>query len=455
MGTTPSVISSAVSTFNGTSQYAGDLQQAINHAVAIASIPVTQLQDNVASLQSQASEVSTLQNDFGALQSAIQSLGSSSGTQALTGNVSDSTVASVSVDPSSAIAAGTYTLNVISAGTPASAISSAGLPVVTDPSQTSISSASTFTLSIDGSTYQITPSANTLNALAEAINSAGLGVTATVVNVGPPSSPDYRLSLQGTALAAQNIQLSDGAQDLLTALVGGAPAQYQIDGQSTASSSSSQITIAPGVTAHLLAAGQTTISVAPDASGSSNALASFVSAYNGAVAELNNNHGTSGGALTGQSIVTGLEQSLQSLISFTGGSGSVQNLTDLGLTFNQSGQLSFDQATFENAANSDPQDVANFLGSPTTGGFLQAATNLLNGLQNPNTGLFAETNTSIQSQITSDNQEITDTQNRITTMQNTLTAQMSQADTLIASLESQVSYYTQLFQDTQNAIQNG
>jgi flagellar hook-associated protein 2 len=454
MGTTPSALSSAVSTFNGTSQYAGDLQQAINQAVAIASIPVTQLQGNVASLQSQASELSTLQNDFGALQSAIQQLGSSSGTQALTGNVSDSTVASVSVDPSSAIAAGTYTLDVINAGTPASAISSAGL-VVTDPSQTSISSASTFTLSIDGSTYQITPSANTLNSLAEAINSAGLGVTATVVNVGSPSSPDYLLSVQGTSLAAQNIQLNDGAQNLLTVLVAGAPAKYEIDGQSEVSSSSGQITIAPGVTANLLAAGQTTVSVASDPSGSANALTSFVSAYNAVVAELNNNHGTSGGALTGQTIVTGLEQSLQSLISFTGGSGSVQNLTNLGLTFNQSGQLSFDQATFDNAVNSDPQDVSNFLGSPTSGGFLQAATNLLNGLEDPNTGLFAETNTSIQNQITSDNQEITDTQNRITTMQNDLTAQMSQADTLIASLESQVSYYTQLFQDTQDAIQNG
>jgi flagellar hook-associated protein 2 len=455
MGTASSALSSAVSSFNGTSEYAGDLQQAINQAVAIASIPLTQLQDNVTTLQSQAGELSTLQNDFGTLQSAIQQLGSSSGTQALTGTVSDSTVASVSVDPSSAIAAGTYTLDVINAGTPASTISSAGLDLVTDPSQTSISSASTFTLSIGDSTYQITPSGNTLNALAEAINSAGLGVTATVVNVGSLSSPDYRLSLQGTSLAAQTIQLNDGTHNLLTVLVNGAPAQYQIDGQSTVSSSSSQITIAPGVTANLLAAGQTTISVASDPSGAADALTSFVSAYNAVVAELNNNHGTAGGALTGQTIVTGLEQSLESLISFTGGSGSVQNLTDLGLTFSQSGQLSFDQATFDNAANSDPQDVANFLGSPTTGGFLQAATNLLNGLEDPNTGLFAETNTSIQNQITSDNQQITNTQNNITTMQNDLTAQMSQADTMIASLESQQTYYTDLFQDQQDDIQNG
>ena len=39
-------------TFNGTSQYAGDLQQAITQAVTIASIPMTELENNVTTLQS-------------------------------------------------------------------------------------------------------------------------------------------------------------------------------------------------------------------------------------------------------------------------------------------------------------------------------------------------------------------------------------------------------------------
>ena len=54
-----------------------------------------------------------------------------------------------------------------------------------------------------------------------------------------------------------------------------------------------------------------------------------------------------------------------------------------------------------------------------------------------------------------DNNEITDTTNRIVTMQNDMVAQMSAADALIASLQNQVSYFTTLFQDTQNELTSG
>lgn len=457
MGTSATSLTSGLSNFNGTSQYAGDLQQAIDQAVAIASIPLTELQNNVSTLQSESGELTTLQTDFANVQTAIAGLDSASGSSALSATVSDSTVASATVDSSTATTSGTYTLNVISPGSPTTALSNNGLPVVTDPSSQSISSSNSFTLTVDGSNYTVSPSSNTLNALAEAINSGNYGVTATVINIGSPSSPDYRITLQSSALGNVGIQLNDGSQDLLSVLSQGSDAQYQVDGQPSTpiSSDSSEVTIAPGVSATLLAAGETTITVSPDSSSASSALSAFATAYNAALSELNNNHGTSGGALTGQSIIFQLSQTLQSITQYSGGSGSVQNLTALGLTFNSQGQLSFDQATFENAVATDPNSVTSFLGSADGGGFLGTATNLLNGLTQTSTGLFTETQNSYQQQITSDNQEITDTTNRIVTMQNNLTAQMSQADTMIASLESQVTYFTTLFQDTQNAIQSG
>src|SRR5579871_5854078 len=97
--------------FNGTSQYAGSLQNEINQAVAIASIPVTELQNNLSTLQGQQSALSTLQTDFASLQTAIQNLSSaSSGGFAAT--VADPTVATASVDSSASVTAGTYDLNV-------------------------------------------------------------------------------------------------------------------------------------------------------------------------------------------------------------------------------------------------------------------------------------------------------------------------------------------------------
>ncbi len=450
MGTTPA-------TFNGTSSYAADLQQEITRAVTIASLPLNQLNSNLSALQSQGTELATLQGDFSSIQSAIQSLGQAANGGGLAASVSDNTVATATLDSTAAISGGTYVLNVISPGSPTTTVSNSGLPTVANPSSTSISSSSSFTLTVGSSTFTISPSVNTLSALVQAINSAGAGVNAAVVNIGPPSAPDYRLSLQSTALGNVAIQLNDGTQNLLSTSTAGSLAQYQVNGQPSTpiSSDSSTITLAPGLTADLLAKGQTTINVASSSSTAANAISSFVTAYNAAATELNNNHGTAGGALTAQSIVFSLEQSLRDLSGYTGGSGAVQNLTDLGLSFNQTGQLSFNQAQFASVSSSNPGDVAAFLGSATGSGFLNAASNILNSLNDPTDGLFQSTASTIQTQISSDNKQITATQNQVTTVQNQMTAQMSAADALIASLQSQVTYFTSLFTDTQSVINNG
>src|SRR6185503_7049611 len=295
MGTTPA-------TFNGSSTYAADLQQNITHAVAIASIPLNQLNTNVNALQGQSTELGYLQNGFVALQNAIKSLTTGVNGGGLSASVSDNTIATANLNSGSAVTPGTYALNVISAGSPTTSVSNTGLPTVADPAAASISTSGSFTLTVNGSPFTIATSTNSLNSLAQAINSSGAGVSATVINLGSPSAPSYSLSLQSTALGNIPIQLNDGTQDLLTTLSTGAPAQYQVNGQPARpiSSDSSTVTLAPGLTANLIQTGQTTISVAQDSSAGTTALSSFVAAYNATVEELATNHGTSGGPLSGQ-----------------------------------------------------------------------------------------------------------------------------------------------------------
>ncbi len=445
MGTTPA-------TFNGSSTYAADLQQTITHAVDIASIPLNQLNANVTALQGQSTEIGYLQNGFVALQKAISSLTTGVNGGGLSATVSDNAIATANLNSSSATTPGTYALNVISAGSPTTSVSNTGLPTVSDPSATSISTASTYTLSVNGSNFTVTPTSNSLNALAQSINTSGAGVSATVINLGSPSAPSYTLSLQSTALGNIPIQLSDGT-NLLTTLSTGAPATYQVNGQPATpiSSNSSTVTLAPGLTANLLATGQTTITLAENSSAASTAISAFVTAYNATVDELATNRGTAGGPLTGQSIVFSLGQTLRDLTNFSGGSGAVTSLAGLGLTFDGTGHLSFDQAQYASVAASSPGDLASFLGTGTGSGFLASASGIIDGLTNTTDGLFQAQQATIQNRITTDNQEITDTQARITAMQNQLTAQMSAADALLATLQSQASFMTQLFQ-AQNAI---
>ena len=125
MGTTP-----AAATFNGTSTYAADLQQEITRAVTIASLPLNQLNSNLTSLQSQGTQLATLQGDFSTIQTAIQSLDQASNGGSLAASVSDNTVATATLDSSAAISGGTYDLNVISAGSPTTTISNSNLPTV-------------------------------------------------------------------------------------------------------------------------------------------------------------------------------------------------------------------------------------------------------------------------------------------------------------------------------------
>ena len=124
-----------LASFNGSSQYAADIQQAINHAVAVASIPLTQLGANLTALQGEQSALSTVEGDFTSIQTAIQSLSSAS-TGSLSASGSNNDVATVSLDASAALGAGTYTLNVVSPGSQTITLSDAGSTVPSDAAST-------------------------------------------------------------------------------------------------------------------------------------------------------------------------------------------------------------------------------------------------------------------------------------------------------------------------------
>lgn len=431
------------------SNYSSDLQQVLSRAIAIASLPLNQLNDQLTTLQNRSTALNSLNGKFTALQSALQ--GVSDAVVSSSAQVTDSSVITAQSD--STARPGSYAIHVVTAGSPSDALSQNTLPTVTDPSTQSISTATSYTLTVGGTTVTVTPSANTLSALADAINSSGANVTATIVNLGSPSAPNYQLSLQSTKLGNITLQLNDGTNDLMGTLSAGAEAQYQINGNPATpiSSDSSTVTIAPGVTVDLLSAGDSTVTVSQSSAAQANALSSFVAAYNAAVDELSTNRGQGGGALTGDGLIYTLSQSLRNMSAFTGGAGFAQNLTDLGLTFDKNGHLNFDQTVFGNVCAAHPSDVSAFLGSASTGGFLKSATDIITGLEAPVTGTIESTIASAQTAIDNQNRKIADAQDRLDILTTSLTAKIDAADALIASLEQQQTYFTTLFTDM-NAI---
>ena len=91
-------------------------------------------------------------------------------------------------------------------------------------------------------------------------------------------------------------------------------------------------------------------------------------------------------------------------------------------------------------------DALSFLGSPTGGGFLQYATNTLNGVTDPTNGVIHTEGQALQNQVNVDQQQIDSAQARITQLQANLQAQMAKADALIATLQQQNTFLQGLFQ---------
>jgi flagellar hook-associated protein 2 len=456
VGLTGTTESNGSTLFNGTSRYSADFQNVINNDVALASLPMEQLQNEVSTLQGQSTEIANLGSLFTGVQSSIQQLESATSSGTLAASTSDNTIAQPTI--SSTAQAGTYTLSVISLGAYTNTVSQAGPTPVTDPSSQNISPSSSFTLTVDGNATTITPTTETLDGLVSAINSnSGLNVQASIVNLGSSSSPDYRLTLQGTQLNDDTIQLNDGTSDLLTPVSPGSPATYQVDGvDSTLSSTSRNITLAPGLTVDLVGQNasedSTTITVSPNTNSIQTALSSFVSSYNSVVDELDKNVGQGGGALQGNSLVYELTDSLESLGNYATGSGGISSLASLGIEFDKTGHLSLDSTTFNSATSNDIQDLTNFLGDTSTGGFLQFAQNQLTGVLDPTTGLIPDATNSLQNQITTDNNLIATDQDNINTLQTNLQAQLSASDALVASLEQSYSLVSGLFQAQQNQV---
>jgi flagellar hook-associated protein 2 len=186
----------------------------------------------------------------------------------------------------------------------------------------------------------------------------------------------------------------------------------------------------------------------------------LVTSYNAAVDEVTKNRGQNGGALAGQSVLDGLSSTLLTLANYSGSaSGSIQNLTDIGLTFDQNGHLQFDASTFEAVAGTSLSNVMTFLGSVSGNtGFLGAANTALTSITDPTDGVIVQETNSLGKSITSLTSQISADQTYVNNLQTSITAQMAAADAAISSLQQQVSQITSLFtaeQDDAQSIANG
>ncbi len=433
--------------FTGVSTFSSDFQTILTHAQQVGQIPIQQLQNQQATVLAEKQALIGLSPYVSALGSSLSSLGTLATSQALAATSSNS--ATVSVTDTGATSPASYTISNITSL--ASAASETSVSGYADSTTAPVSTTGTMKLVLGANSYMIslTPQTNNLNGLVSAINGLGAGVTASVLTTGSGSTPDY-LSISATNSGATTLQLIDdptgAANNVITAANQGTNANFTFNGLPVSRSTNTVNDLAPGITFNLLqttSGNSVTLALATDPTQLSTALNNFVTSYNNLVAQVGQQVGPSAGPLSGNLIISTIETDMQQLSAYSG-TGTIKSLSDLGVTFNSTGQMSFDQNTFNALSPSQISGAFQFLGSATTG--LGGMAQSFNSLSDPVSGMiinqengYDQTNTDLGNQIQT-------LSTRLSQTQTALQQQLAAADASIASMQSQQQQLTATIQ---------
>jgi flagellar hook-associated protein 2 len=335
--------------------------------------------------------------------------------------------------------------------TPEDLISSTGsgtetsLQTYTDATTATVSANGEVQLVVGSQNYalDVSGSDNNLNGLAQAINGAGAGVTATVTG----SAGAYSLSLSASSLSASGptaIQLNDlqSPTNLISDTNQGSNSNFELNGIPISESTNNITDVVPGVSFTLLntnPTGSVTLSLATDPTQLSDALQTFVTDYNTLVTQVEAQQGQNAGPLQGDLIINEITTDMQDLVTYfdPSSSSSIRSLSDLGVTFNDTGQMNFSTSTFNALSDSQISDAFQFLGSANSG-FAALASNFTQ-LSDPVSGLIETQITGYQTENTDLGNEITTAQAQAAQIQASATSQAEAADALVAELQQQQS----------------
>jgi flagellar hook-associated protein 2 len=313
----------------------------------------------------------------------------------------------------------------------------AGYP---DTGTTAVSDSGTVDLTVGGgSVIPLNISANNnLTGLMNAINAAGAGVTASITTSG---GENY---LQVTAAGGPTtITLNDtpaaSPVNLISGSNQGSDSSFTLNNTINVTNQATNVfsSVIPGVTFTLQKnnPGTVNLSLATDPAQLTSALQTFVNAYNALADQVTQETGTGAGALGGDSTIRDISDDLGQLSSyFASSTSTVRSLSDLGITFDDTGQMSIDPTVIAGFSSTQLADAFKFFGSSNTG-FASFANNFTQ-ISDPISGTIQNEEDGIDTDDTNLANQITTLQARATLTHNANAARLEAADALCAQLES-------------------
>lgn len=412
--------------------------------LAIKRQPIVRLEQRKSLYEKQLSALSDLEGKLKALQEALAALDTPNEFGSLAATSSNEDL--VTTSASSLAAPGTYQIVVNSLATHQKDVSQ-GYATLTD----NVGTGSVF-MTVAGETTQIdlTNPVNTLTDLRDAINDAGAGVHASILNDGTDGTP-YRLILTSAesgsdaTFVADLSGLTGGAAPILSNLTQANDASLLIDSIPVVSASNTVTSAIEGLTLNLQDADPNaaiTVSVATDDEAILEKIQTMVDAYNDLFSYIESQSSESG-TLRGNSTLRTISTRLKTLFTLplTGGEGSLTMLAQVGLSQDRYGTLTFDQAKFSEALSVNFADVRDlFVERGTNLGKAYLVRTSIDNLTDPVDGLFK-----ISREVLSDRMEdIDDTiiryERSVDTYEVYLQRKFTAMESMVSALQAQGSY---------------
>lgn len=343
----------------------------------------------------------------------------------------------------------------------------------------------TGTFAIGDKVIDVTSSNNSLQGLTASINSVSgdTGVTASIINDGKESG-NYHIVLTGKDAATSfslSYNLHDSENNVIDISASHIRAAQQavayVDGIEVVSNSNTLTGIIAGVTMNLSKVSDittpasggngpvyatTTLNVISDNEALKEKISTFVSSYNAImewiVSAYDNTTTTTATtdtttsttnalakALRGDATVNSVKRQLQSTLSdAVSGSGSMQILSEIGISTQADGTLFLNNSALTTALDTKFDDTVKLLASEgRVDGVMKKFNNVLLNLTSATKGMYAEKRTRYDGAVKSLDSQIAQKELLMTKIETRIRSQFNAMETLVSSLNSQGDYLTQ------------
>ena len=415
----------------------------ISGLMAVEQAPLTQLSKKESTVNSKLSAIGLVKSAVSALSTAADKLTTAKKLAGFTTDIAkDASGTSIaSATASSTASAGIYNIEITQLAAQEKTRSNttySGIDALVGSGTFVVQSGSDTAVSIDVN------STTTLGDLKDAINSnANMGVTAAVVS--GDSGMKLVLTAKDAGKAVTTSGTSAGASGFTT-ITTGKSAIVKIDGETVTSGSNTISSALTGIELKLDKVGTTTLTVSADNSTMKDAINGFVSAYNSLNTQIQTQSkydttSKKAAALTGDALLSTVKGQMAGALYTvpSGVTGSYKNLSEIGISFQKDGSLSFDSTKFDKALKSDSDSVMSVLNN-YSGAVKELATDMT-----ASDGVFTQKTDGLNSMLKDISSRRTALNARLEQIQERYTRQFSSMDTTVASMNNTLSYISKLY----------